>query len=261
MARTRAHPLSRSRWASPHRRRPRRPRRPRRSRRRAEPRGAVRDGHGGAGSSTAPGTSRADPKRMGLRQGWQRRASLEGWTPVEVPHSGTPPTSRTPASAAASAGTARTSASRAPAGRALARALRVRELPRGRVAQRPAYRRPRGAYVPFEVLAERASRTGVNRLVLRVSSSARTRTCRRPASSRTAARAAGGGTTAGSCARCTCAPSTGWTSRNCSPARACAAAPATRRCSCAPPCAATTGARGACRSQDAWRGCAPASAP
>ena len=139
----------------------------------SEPSRAVlyRDGHGGRRLLDGTWHFRADPKRTGLRQGWQRRASLEGWTPVEVPHSWNA-ADLSDASQRGGLGWYRKDF-RLPRARRGVRWLVRFESVNYRAAVWLNGRRiggHEGAYVPFELPAERASRTGVNRLVLRVSS-------------------------------------------------------------------------------------------
>ena len=139
----------------------------------SEPSRAVlyRDGHGGRRLLDGTWHFRADPERTGLRQGWQRRASLEGWTPVEVPHSWNA-ADLSDASQRGGLGWYRKDF-RLPRARRGVRWLVRFESVNYRAAVWLNGRRiggHEGAYVPFELPAERASRTGVNRLVLRVSS-------------------------------------------------------------------------------------------
>jgi beta-glucuronidase len=139
----------------------------------SEPSRAVlyRDGHGGRRLLDGTWHFRADPERRGLAQGWQRAASLEGWTPVEVPHSW-------------NAGDLSDASQRG----GLAWYRKDFRLPRARRGVRWVVRFEsvnyraavwlngrrigghEGAYVPFELPADGLSRTGGNRLVVRASS-------------------------------------------------------------------------------------------
>ena len=84
---------------------------------------------------------RADPLAAARRGGWQRSPSLRGWRTTTVPMPPTPATSPRAATWAACGGTARTSGARRRGDR-LGAALRVGQLPRDRLAERPPHRQP-----------------------------------------------------------------------------------------------------------------------
>ena len=120
---------------------------------------------------------------------------------------GTPATTASPASSAPSAGTARTSGCRiARAALAWIVALRVGQLPRDGLAQRPPARRPRRRLPAVRARppsGAQAQRRQPARRARRQPPPARRPD--RPAGRRSRSRPAAGGTTAGSCARSTCA--------------------------------------------------------
>jgi beta-glucuronidase len=130
-----------------------------------------RDGHGGRRLLDGTWHFRSDPKATGLAQGWQRGSSLDGWAAVEIPHSWNA-ADLSDASQRGALGWYRKDF-RLPRTRRGVRWIVRFESVNYRTAVWLNGRRiggHEGAYVPFELPAERISRTGVNRLVLRVSS-------------------------------------------------------------------------------------------
>ena len=113
----------------------------------------------------------------------------------------------------------------------LAPALRVRQLPRHRVAQRPPARGPHGRLSAVRAEAKDLRARGVNRLSCAWTAAAGLSTSRRGCAA-AATTSADGGTTPASCARSTCAGSTGldFVERQRAPEPNCP--PAMARCVC-----------------------------
>lgn len=114
---------------------------------------------------------RDDPKDSGLVEGFQRRSSLKGWRPIRVPYAWNA-TDLTEASQAGSIGWYRKDFRLPSARQALRWVIRFESVNyRARVwlNGRPIGSHV-GAYLPFELIAQKVKRTGVNRLVVRVDS-------------------------------------------------------------------------------------------
>jgi beta-glucuronidase len=129
------------------------------------------DGHTGRYLMDGTWYFRADPLDQGLAQGFERHVSLDGWTPVTVPNAWNA-TDLSDASQRGGVGWYRTDFRAPKSGRTTSWVVRFESVNyRARV-----YLNGRqigsheGAYLPFEVPAEKLRTRGVNHLVVRVDS-------------------------------------------------------------------------------------------
>ncbi|MDP8943961.1 MAG: hypothetical protein M3N16_07565 [Actinomycetota bacterium] len=133
------------------------------------PRVLYRDGHDGRRLMDGAWFHRADPQDVGLQAGFARQSSLEGWNAVQVPHAWNATDISIP-SQIGTVGWYRTDFRLPRAGRATGWRIRF-ESANYRATVFLNGRRVgahEGAYIPFEVVADRVSRRRVNRLVVRI---------------------------------------------------------------------------------------------
>ncbi len=136
-----------------------------------KPKVLYHDGHTGRYLLDGSWYFRNDPLDQGLAQGFERHASLDGWTPVTVPNAWNA-TDLTDASQRGGVGWYRTDFRAPKSGRTVSWVVRFESVNyRARV-----YLNGRqigsheGAYLPFEVPAEKIRKRGINHLMVRVDS-------------------------------------------------------------------------------------------
>jgi beta-galactosidase/beta-glucuronidase len=136
-----------------------------------KPKVLYHDGHTGRYLMDGTWYFRADPLDQGLAQGLERRSSLTGWTPVSVPNAWNA-TDLSDASQRGGVGWYRTDFRAPRASRSVSWVIRFESVNyRARVyLNGHQLGTHEGAYLPFEVPADRIRRSGVNHLVVRVDS-------------------------------------------------------------------------------------------
>jgi beta-glucuronidase len=136
-----------------------------------KPKVLYHDGHTGRYLMDGTWYFRADPLDQGLAQGLERQSSLTGWTPVSVPNAWNA-TDLSDASQRGGVGWYRTDFRAPKASRGVSWVIRFESVNyRARVfLNGHQLGTHEGAYLPFEVPADRIRRSGVNHLVVRVDS-------------------------------------------------------------------------------------------
>jgi beta-glucuronidase len=136
-----------------------------------KPKVLYHDGHTGRYLMDGTWYFRNDPLDQGLAQGFERQRSLTGWTPVSVPNAWNA-NDLSDASQRGGVGWYRTDFRAPKAGRSVSWVVRFESVNyRARVyLNGHQIGSHEGAYLPFEVPADKLRRSGVNHLVVRVDS-------------------------------------------------------------------------------------------
>jgi beta-glucuronidase len=136
-----------------------------------KPKVLYHDGHSGRYLMDGSWYFRSDPLDQGLAQGFERQASLTGWTPVTVPNAWNA-TDLSDASQRGGVGWYRTDFRAPKTGRGVSWVVRFESVNyRARVyLNGQQIGSHEGAYLPFEVPADKIRTRGVNHLVVRVDS-------------------------------------------------------------------------------------------